>query len=193
MSIQSVFKVTIKSSKTKAADPLGSRRPFDRQGGEVYKIRPNTVARAYSIDINMSPHCTDFSECPIQQKKMICKFISQNLKFISQANIYAENKSFRRNQSAQYDPNGSAKLHWHGIIRLYPEFDTKSSVDALIKDMRKSFSSPSATCTFRAVFCKKIRNSQHLSDRVTYQTKQLPVVIQPINYNNTIPEKPIEM
>lgn len=187
MSIQKIFKVTIKNPDEwipevfhwmKAADDLGLRRPS--------KTRSDTVARAYSIDINMSPHCDEFSECPIQQKKMICKFLSENIKLISQANIYAENKSFRRNQSAQYDPYGSAKLHWHGIIRLYPEFDTKSIVDALIKDMRKKFSSPSATSTFRAVFCKKIRNSQHLSDRITYQTKQLPVVIQPINYNNNI-------
>lgn len=183
MSVQRIFKVTIKSSHGQAADDLGLRRPS--------KVRSDTVARAYSIDINMSPHCEDFAECPIQQKKMICNFLSKNLKLISQANIYAENKSFRRNQSNKYDPDRSAKLHWHGIIRLYPEFDTKSIVDNLIKDMRKVFSCPSATSTFRAVFCKKIRNQQHLSDRITYQTKQLPVVIQPIKYDNNIPVKNI--
>lgn len=173
MSVLTTFKVKLRP----AAAPLGKGRP------------PNmdTVARAYSIDINMSPHCPGFQECFMQQKKLIVSFLTNNLKFISQADIYAENKSYQRDPNTlMYTPYGAAKLHWHGIIRFHKEFDKDTSVEYFMKKMRKNFSDPSSTSTFRAVFFKKIRNSQHLHDRINYQTKQVPLLIDPIKYSNEI-------
>lgn len=175
MSVLKAFNVKLKS----AAVPLGEGRP--------HLIKMNTVARAYSIDINMSPHCTDFADDVTHQKSMIVSFLVHNLKFISQADIYAENNSYRRDPDTHmYAPYGAAKLHWHGIVRFHKEFDNRTSVEYFMKKMREKFSSPSATSTFRAVFYKKIRNSDHLYDRTTYQTKQVPLLIEPIKYSNEI-------
>ena len=171
MSVITTFTVKL----ARRPSPLGKGRP----------LKMDTVARAYSLDINMSPHCNGFTEDAKHQKALIVDFLVKNLKFISQADIYAESKSYSRNDNT-YMPTGDAKLHWHGLIRFHKEFDNKSSVENFIKQMRKRFSSPSCTCTFRAVFFKKIRNTQHLKDRVSYQTKEVPLLIPPIKYTNEI-------
>lgn len=177
MSIQKAFNVKISRKTGQAAVTLGIGGPH---------IQRQTVARSYSIDINMSPHCPFFQENIPHQRSMITEFLKKHIDLISNVCIYAENKSFRRNEKNLYDPYGHAKLHWHGIFTVYPEFDKKDVIDRFIKYMRKTFSEQSSTSTHRSVFYKKIRNSQHLSDRTSYQSKQQPLLCKPINYNNTI-------
>ncbi len=154
------------------------------------KLRYDTVARAISVDINMSPHCQGFEESPTVQKKMIIDFLKRTWKFLSQVDIYGENKSFTKDLNGVYTPTGHAKLHWHGIIRFHDEYFKDSTVEKFIKDMRKRFSCSSASTTYRAVFYKKIRNGDHLRDRTQYQTKQQPKV-ESINLKNNILEKNI--
>lgn len=181
MSIQQIFKVTVKSSPRQAADDLGLRRPSKF-----------AIARTYSVDINMSPHCEGFLECPVTQKRMIVDFLKNHLDLISHANIYAETRSFKYNKDHnRYDLYGHAKLHWHGTFTMYPETDKAKVVDTLIKKMRKRFSCQSATSTFRAVFFKEIKNGGHMNDRIRYQTKQVPLVIDPISFDNRILQKNI--
>lgn len=140
----------------------------------------------------MSPHCDGFEECPEKQKQLIVEFLKKHIEKISSANIYAETKSYKHNRDTNtYDFYGHAKLHWHGIITMYREADSKNTVDTLIKDMRKRFSCSSATSTFRAVFYKKMKNREHLNSRIAYQTKQQPYVIEPISFDNRVRQKNI--